>query len=147
MTTKEKPDGFEQSIPVSGVIIRVGDEILLLKRAPYKKYGANQWALVAGKSDVGESLVETAQRELFEELGIEVEAGDLKMVQTYYHSPNSDPQYKIIWNVFSLSFEEKPDIILNKEHTEYAWAHKNKVMSYDLIDGESYCLNDYFLDH
>lgn len=72
MTTTDKPDNFDPSIAVSGVIVRALDDILLLRRAPYKKFGANQWALCAGKSDNGEDAITTAKRELFEELDLDL---------------------------------------------------------------------------
>lgn len=147
MTSKEKPLNFEPTLHVSGVIVRVGDEVLLLKRAPYKKYGANQWAVVAGKIEEGENPMNAAKRELFEELGLQVSESDLNEVATYYHSPQHDPSHKIVWNTFYYCLKEKPTLILNKEHTEYAWAHKSDYKNFDLIDGEEFCLTDYFVDN
>lgn len=143
MTTTEKPEHFEPTVIVAGVIVDVGDTILLLKRAPYKKVDANKWALCAGKVEDGENTLSAAQRELQEELGISVAQEELSFVETYYHSPESDPTHRIVWSVYVLRKNEAPEMVLNEEHTEYAWVNKKDIFSYDLIDGEAYCLEKY----
>lgn len=52
------------------VVIKQNDYILLGKRK--NCYGAGTWALPGGHLEYGEMLVEAAQREIKEELGIEV---------------------------------------------------------------------------
>ncbi|MFA6608925.1 MAG: NUDIX hydrolase [Candidatus Paceibacterota bacterium] len=70
MTTKEKPKDFNTSMRVGGMILRVGDEVLLFKRAAHKKFGAGQWALCAGKMEEGENYEDGIIRECFEETGL-----------------------------------------------------------------------------
>ena len=111
-----------------------------------EKYGGNQWAVCAGKCENGENFISTALRELKEELGIIVSAQDLKVNETFYHYPEHDPSYHIEWATFNLNFKSKPRIVLNEEHSAFEWAHKDQVLTYDLIDGEAYCIS-HFLKH
>lgn len=60
---KQKP-----IIKAASACVWRGDEVLLIKRASALGYG--RWSLPGGKVEVGESLIETAHRELFEETGV-----------------------------------------------------------------------------
>lgn len=51
-------------------IINEKNEVLIQQRSPNKKLGANKWSIVAGHVPADESLIETAIREVQEEVGI-----------------------------------------------------------------------------
>ncbi len=58
-------------------------EVLLQKRSPNKKQGANNWSTsCAGHIDIGEEPIKSAIREIREELGIPVKEDDLKHLFT-----------------------------------------------------------------
>jgi ADP-ribose pyrophosphatase len=63
------------SAPVLGVgaIVRHGDAVLLVQRArpPYQ----GEWAVPGGKVRLGETLANAAEREVFEETGVRIQAG------------------------------------------------------------------------
>jgi 8-oxo-dGTP pyrophosphatase MutT (NUDIX family) len=50
---------------------------LLTKRTPRLRSHGGQWALPGGRVDSGETIQQTALRELHEELGVEASAGDV----------------------------------------------------------------------
>jgi 8-oxo-dGTP pyrophosphatase MutT (NUDIX family) len=54
-----------------------GPAVLLTRRAPKLRAHGGQWALPGGRIDEGEEPVDAALRELHEELGLELSAGDL----------------------------------------------------------------------
>jgi 8-oxo-dGTP pyrophosphatase MutT (NUDIX family) len=54
-----------------------GTALLLTLRAAGLRAHSNQWALPGGRCDAGETPVEAALRELHEELGLELEPGDV----------------------------------------------------------------------
>lgn len=58
-----------------GVVVWHGGKVLLIKRG--KEPRAGQWSLPGGAQQLGETLVDTARRELREEAGIEVTLGDI----------------------------------------------------------------------
>lgn len=65
---------FEKSIPVVvGVIFNQKKEVLIAQRPPHKPFGG-LWEFPGGKVEPGENLLQALQRELFEELGIEVQS-------------------------------------------------------------------------
>lgn len=58
-------------------------KILLQKRSPNKKQGANNWSTsCAGHVDIGEEPIKAAIREIREELGIHVKEDELKHLFT-----------------------------------------------------------------
>lgn len=69
-----RPDGERWKKPVSVlVVIHTPDlQVLLIERAAHPGY----WQSVTGSQEDGESLAQTARREVFEETGIDVRGGD-----------------------------------------------------------------------
>ena len=65
-------------IPVATGILRKGSLVLVGQR-PEGHTLAGQWEFPGGKIELGEQPKEALQRELFEELGIKAEIGDLHL--------------------------------------------------------------------
>jgi len=63
----------EAPVVAVGVVVRRGDEVLLVRRGrePYR----GQWNIPGGVVELGETLGEAARREVEEECGIRVRAG------------------------------------------------------------------------
>jgi 8-oxo-dGTP pyrophosphatase MutT (NUDIX family) len=70
----------------AGVIVhdRRTDRVLLLRRGPKAKFGQGQWDLPVGKNDPGETVLETAVRELEEETGLLVQPQSLRLAQVVH---------------------------------------------------------------
>jgi 8-oxo-dGTP pyrophosphatase MutT (NUDIX family) len=144
MISKTKPFGFVPKMTVSGAVLTHGDEVLLLKRASFKKKGANKWAICAGKCEEGETPLACIQREIQEEVGLELSPEVLSHFETYYFYHDDDVEYTLVWEVFTYNFLVKPDIIINREHSEYKWVPFQKALDYDLIEGELELLQEFF---
>lgn len=100
-------------IPVATGILRKGSLVLVGQR-PEGHTLAGQWEFPGGKIELGEQPKEALQRELFEELGIKAEIGDLRMTWTH-----SYPEVGILLLFFEVQFwkgEPKP-----VHHTELRW--------------------------
>ena len=115
----------EYHIVATGIIMNSKDEILISKRAEYKKYGG-MWECNGGSILAGETSLEGIIRELKEELGIEFtkkEAIFLKEIRR----DKVPPDFKDLWlfrkdvNIESLTF---PD----KEATEAKWVTIEEFM-------------------
>jgi hypothetical protein len=61
----------------------------------------------------------------------------------YYHSPETERTFELEWSMFEIVVDYKPEIVINDEHSEYACVEINDALTYDLIDGEQFCLQDY----
>ena len=70
-----------QYISVVGVvIINENNEILLQKRSKFKKINPNKWGICGGKVEIGETTLDAGIRETFEEIGIDLDKGELKFL-------------------------------------------------------------------
>ena len=115
-------------IPVSVLVVIHTPElhVLLLERADRPGF----WQSVTGSQDAGETLAQTAQREVFEETGLD--AGRYELID--WHKQN---QYEIYlsWrsryapgvthnteHVFSLQLPQaQPVTLAAREHLQYVW--------------------------
>lgn len=64
-------------------VINEKNELLLQRRSPKKKVGANKLSITAGHIDVGEEPEEAALRELGEEIGLYIPIEELNFIDVY----------------------------------------------------------------
>lgn len=117
---------YKQPVSVLVVIYTRALEVLLLERADAPGY----WQSVTGSRDTGESLRETALREVAEETGLEARAHDLAdwaQENVYEIYPRWAHRYApgVTHNtehVFSLELPGQVAVQLSaREHLAYAW--------------------------
>lgn len=73
-----------------GAIVRRGDKVLLVQRGTPPN--ENQWAIPGGRVHLGETLQQAAEREILEETGITIRAGEVLF--TFEHIQR-DPAGKV----------------------------------------------------
>ena len=117
---------FKRPVSVLVVIHTPSLQVLLLERASLPGF----WQSVTGSQEDGESLIETAQREVAEETGIIVGTADIKdwqLINTFEIFPQWRHRYApgVTHNtehVFSLEVPEgQPVRIAPDEHTDQCW--------------------------
>lgn len=118
---------FKIPISVLVVIHTKALDVLLLERVDRPGF----WQSVTGSVDYPEEpLAETARREVFEETGIDLEAGQLAdwgRSNTYEIYPHWRARYgpgvtRNIENVFGLTLADRVPVVLSsREHTRYEW--------------------------
>jgi 8-oxo-dGTP pyrophosphatase MutT (NUDIX family) len=96
------PEANSIVVAVTAAVRNAWGELLLIERTDN-----GLWALPGGAQDIGESVVQAAQREVYEETGIGVEITGLSGIY-------SDPRHVIAYDngevrqEFSLCFHAKP---------------------------------------
>ena len=109
---------------VTAAVCLINDRVLLTKR-PLKGLLGGMWEYPGGKQEEGESLEETLQREILEELSAEIDLSELLgvYVQAYTH-------YKVTLHAFKCQLNTK-NLVLNY-HTDSAWVQISSLADYPM---------------
>ncbi|HLC84864.1 MAG TPA: NUDIX domain-containing protein [Candidatus Nanoarchaeia archaeon] len=125
-----------QKIVVLGLVQNDRGEVLLSQRFEPKLPGAHlKWQLPGGTNDFGESLEETARRELLEETGLTVEIGTLlpKSIHKNWQYP-THVQHTLVFCYICSSpkGELKND---DSKASQIKWVPLDEALQLDLLDG------------
>lgn len=102
-------------------------KVFLAKRALTKKFLPGVYELPGGHVDYGEELQDGLRRELREELGIEVEVGEVVDVFTYTNHIKKCQSIEVVY--FAQLTSPEPTITLHPEdHSEFVWATENELL-------------------
>ena len=115
-----------------GVIVFRDQEVLLIKRnkEPHK----GQWSIPGGKQMLGETTLETANRELMEETGVKVEK--LLLVDVV-DAIIPDVEGKIKYHYTLVDYMGhwySGDYRAGDDAQEVRWVHLNELSSYSLLE-------------
>lgn len=103
---------------VASVLVKVGDECLLCKRAPSQSY-PNTWSIPGGGIDEGEEPKQAASREFYEETNHRISENDLVFRAVMPKSKNG--KMKGLMYIFVL--EPKKKIYPDLENAEDGYEH------------------------
>ena len=111
--------------------------IIIIKRK-YPPYG---YALPGGMMEVGETIEETAKREVLEETGINAEVISLLGVQSH---PQSDPRWHVvIVYVLMRSLDDKKPVGMDDALEAFWMPYNSKEFDDELIGSSKTTINDY----
>ncbi len=130
-----RSDAVNQAPPVARYALNLlqneAGELLLIKRTAEARLGAGLWGLPAGKIEPGESAADAAWRELEEEIGLGHVAELLR-----YLGPLRDTYYGGIYEIHLFHRRWRAGtVVLNHEHTDYAWVAAEEFCNYPVMDG------------
>lgn len=109
-------------------LLRRGQQILLCHRRANRSHYPNVWDLPGGRVELGETLVETLQRELEEELGIVARPS-----QTTPWMVLTDDNLRL--HVFLVDeWTGEPANVARDEHDEIRWVSQHEVGGLTLAD-------------
>lgn len=113
------------------LLLDADQRLLLLKRAARSVLGPGLWGLPAGKIEPDETPTAAAAREMCEEIG----PGHAVELQRYL-GPIRDTYYggRFEIHLFHLRWHSGT-VVLNDEHTEYAWVSRERFRDYAVMDG------------
>ena len=115
---------------VSICILKKKDQILITKRPSYKLFGGF-WEFPGGKLENTETFEEAMARELYEEIGININIKNLKSLDILNHS--YDKKNYIIMNLFCLN--KWSGKIRNKDTKKFVWINKIGPFPNKFLDG------------
>lgn len=137
------PHDFRPKVEVAGCYCEWNGKLLFMRRHPDKHQGGT-WGVPGGKLEEGETPVQGAIRELYEEAGILLGAADLQPISSLYvRNQNGD----YIFHRFRAILEELPKLnIALEEHDEARWVTKEEAFELPLIAGGKEALLSYLQD-
>lgn len=115
-------------------MIQCCNQYLILKRATNEL-----WTLApGGKVEPGESPLQAAIRETFEETSIRLIPSQLRFLATYYFRY---PEIDYPLHVFHTTLPSRPPVTLApNEHSECKWLALDKALSLPLTRGSQECM-------
>jgi 8-oxo-dGTP pyrophosphatase MutT (NUDIX family) len=112
--------------------LKCGDEIFLAKRG-YGLADANgYWSTINGFIDEDKSVAEIAANEFKEELGLTINPNIIKVAPSYTLTSQQEKRSYIIFPCLVM-LDKKPDVKLDREHTEYAWIKRAELKNYHTL--------------
>ena len=106
---------------ISALVWRPSDgRYLVLRRSEDKDFGSGAWECITGRVDQGEGFEDAVQREVLEELGIQVRM-DLILGTMHFYRGEARPENEMVGVQFCCSAEESEALKLSWEHSEYRW--------------------------
>ena len=104
---------------VASTVIWHDGRILFIRRDE-SDWGGGKWDLPGGGVDEGETPLETAEREIFEETGLKV-----KNLKTFWKRPKRHGSH---W--FFQAEASHPGVSLSDEHDRYIWIEPHTIHPY-----------------
>jgi 8-oxo-dGTP pyrophosphatase MutT (NUDIX family) len=120
---------------VSCLLMDKNKKILILKRSDKVRTYKGCWSAIAGYVEENERPIDTAFKEIREEVGLEkedvslIKRGDPIVFSDVYEGEKYD------WRVFPFLFEtrEKDKIHIDWEHIEYLWISPKNIVKFDTV--------------
>ncbi|MGA1848740.1 MAG: (deoxy)nucleoside triphosphate pyrophosphohydrolase [Thermoplasmatota archaeon] len=81
---------------VTAALIKRDDRILVAQRLPDSLFEPDRWEFPGGKVDFGEHPEKAMRRELLEEIGIEIEVGELYDLASHVYDRNGMQRHVVI---------------------------------------------------
>lgn len=111
---------------IKGIIRNIKGEILLLKVNTQKFSQENKleyWDIPGGRIQVNDTTENTLRREIEEETGIKNVSNIIlfSMVISNIRIPVENKSFGLILSAYLCNIDEKEEIKISDEHTEYAW--------------------------
>lgn len=104
------------------------DTYLLLRRSDEKDFASGVWECVTGRVDQGEGFEDALQREVWEELGVDVEI-EFILGTTHFYRGDKHPNNELIGIVCFCSLEDPESIQMSAEHSEYRWVSAQEAFT------------------
>lgn len=115
-------------LEVVAALVRREDCFLICRRPTHKARGG-QWEFAGGKVEAGETKQQAVERELREELGVQLRAGDV-VAEVVYRYPDLTVHLSL------LEARIVSGALRRLEHSEFAWVRLDEMGLYDLCPAD-----------
>lgn len=117
---------------IKGIIRNSKGEVLLLKVNTQKFNQENKleyWDIPGGRIHINDTVENTLRREIEEETGVKNVSNitPFSMVISNIRIPMDDKSFGLILSAYLCNIDEKEEIKISNEHTEYAWFEPAKT--------------------
>ena len=118
---------MKMEIFTGAVLVDERKRIYLIKEEDKNKIGKGRWNLPGGSIDEGESLVESVQRETFEETGYKLKVGSIVGI---YHCTKGGVNWLYI--VFGAKvIKGKRSAVIDKSVKKWKWFERDEFLEMD----------------
>jgi 8-oxo-dGTP diphosphatase len=93
---------------------------LVLRRSAEKDVAAGEWECVTGRVDQGEGFPEALQREVWEELGVQV-LPEFILRTAHFYRGERIPKNEMVGVMYCCSLDDPETIQISWEHAEARW--------------------------
>lgn len=134
MIRLKRPKNFLKRGSAVSIYVLAQGKVLFLQysnRIGTRKHLTSKWNLPSGKVEKGESIFQTAVRELEEETGLKKKEKDLEYVRKYYACGEID---RVIYE-FILKLDNIPEVKLSSEHKSFKWISREEFNNLDVVRG------------
>lgn len=115
-------------LTVTAAIIRAGATVLLTRRKPGQRM-AGYWEFPGGKLEPGETLQACLEREIEEELGVRIRAGEI--LATNVHRYDRGPIHLVALQATLVS-----GTLALSVHDAFAWVPVDRIFDYQLAPAD-----------
>ena len=127
-------------LPISVQLLLNKDSKFLLQRRFNTGYEDGNYSFVGGHKEKNEEIIEAMIREAKEEIGIEIDYGDLKVVEILHRKTEYDEYIDFI--IEANRWKGSPEILEKDKCDELVWVDKNNIPN-NIIPFVKDVLNDY----
>jgi 8-oxo-dGTP diphosphatase len=99
---------------------------LLLRRSAQKDYASGAWECVTGRVDQGEGFEDALRREVYEELGVDVQIQHI-LGTTHFYRGDPIPENELVGVIYLCSLSHPDSIHIGAEHSEYRWLNASQA--------------------
>lgn len=114
------------------------DKVLIVKRSEVETFLPNYYELPGGKVEFGENPATAIEREIKEEVGLNVKA--IRPVFFFSYISDNDSRHTVDIT-YLLEFKDgNANVVLSPEHSDFKWIVRGEVNSYKISDNMKNCI-------
>lgn len=128
------------SIVVVAIIHNDKKQVLIARRAETKAFHPNMFECIGGHLDPGETLEQGLKREVLEEIGCEIEVGDVFDAFTY----EDEEMLKVELSYLCKLVPGQVPKLNPEDHSEFLWIGSDEISKFEKEDEETAALRKAF---